>query len=165
MLYEILDHRHGLRAVSAEERSNVENLLENLTFPSGKLKPNDVVNPIKNGLIDLGWSGKVSVGQGTNISITSVHSDVGLAIQFGNISRIYADFMKLQVLFIEAKIASAIIIVPHKDLLARLSKGGGTDNRCSYGRIARELPIFKKILTIPTLVYGVYTQGDEDVER
>ena len=163
MKYDILDHRRGLRSVPPEERMGVENLLDSIIYPVGKLTPKEVTDPIKQGLYTLGWSGKVSIGQGTKISITSVHSDVGMAIQFGNISRIYADLMKFQALYVEEKIASAIVIVPHNDLLSRLSKTGGLDNRCSFERISREMPIFSKVITIPIIVYGIYTE-DEDAE-
>jgi len=165
MRFELYDHRHGQRSVPAAERMGVENLLEKIVYPDGKLTTKEVMNPIKEGLNALGWSGKVAVGQGTNISITSMHTDVGIAIQMGNISRIYADLMKLQALYVEDKMASAIIIVPHKDLLARLSKSGELDNRCSYDRIVRELPVFSKVILVPTLVYGIYEQGDENAEE
>ena len=162
MRYEILSHRQGVRSVPVADRMNVENLLDSLIFADGKLMPKEVTDPIRQGLIALGWSSNVAIGQGTNISIASVHKDVGMAIQFGNISRIYADLMKLQTLYIEEKISSGIIIVPHRDLISRLSKSGGLDNRCSFNRLVRELPIFSKIITIPIIVYGVYTEDENE---
>ena len=158
MQYEVLDHRHGLRSVPSAERMGVENLLDSIICPEGKLTPKEVTDPIKQGLLALGWSGKVTIGEGTNISIASVHADVGMAIQFGNISRIYADLMKFQALYVEEKIASAIIIVPHKDIITRLSKTGGLDNRCSFERVSREMPVFSKVINMPIIVYGIYTE-------
>lgn len=158
MLYEILDHRHGARSVHSGVRMGVENLLDSITYPSGKLSTQEVIAPIKHGLGALGWSGKVAIAQGTNISIASVHSDIGMAIQFGNVSRFYADLMKFQALFVDDKLACGIMIVPHRDFLSRLSKSGGLDNRCSFERVSREMPIFSKVITMPMLVYGVYTE-------
>lgn len=165
MNFEILDHRNGFRSVSSAERMGVENLLEKIAYPDGVLSSKEVLEPIKDGLTALGWSGKVAIGQGTNISINGVHADVGMAIQLGNVSRIYADLMKFQALYFEEKIASGIIIVPHKDMVTRLSKSGGTDNRCTFNRLARELPIFSKVITMPILVYGIYTKEVEDAEQ
>ncbi len=160
MYYETYDHRHGLRSVPAAERMGVENLLDSISSPVGKITTKEIVEPIKDGLKSLGWSGKVAIGGGTNISIASVHGDVGITVQFGNISRIYADLMKFQALFIEEKIGSAIIIVPHKDIIPRLSKTGGLDNRCSYERVSREMPVFSKVITVPVIVYGIFMEDE-----
>lgn len=162
MNFEMYDHRNGGRSVGMAERMGIENVIESLEPPYGKLEPREVTGPILEALGKLGWSGQVLVGQGTKIAITSMHSDVGLAVQFGNISRIYADLLKLQTLYIEEKISSAIIIVPHRDLLGRLSSSGKTDNRCSYDRVIREMPVFAKVITVPTLIYGVFPEEDKD---
>ena len=81
--------------------------------------------------------------------------DIGLALQFGNISRIYADLLKLQSLFLDAKARGAVVVVPSKSLLHLLSRSGGTDNRCHLERIRRELPIFSLVITMPIAFYGI----------
>lgn len=163
MIFETYDHRNGQRGVPVAERLGLENLLETINAPVGKLVPKDITEPIRSGLRDLGWSGAVPVGLGTNITITSVHGDVGIAIQFGNVSRVYADLLKFQTLFLDGKISCAILLVPHRDLISRLSSSGGTDNRCTYERIVRELPVFSKVITLPLLVYGLFIEEVSDV--
>ena len=165
MLFDIYDHRNGARSVALAERLGVENLIDGIRPPEGKLSPKDVTGRIREGLTELGWSGTVTVGRGTKITITAERGDVGLAMQFGNISRIYADLLKVQTLYIEGKIASAIIIVPHNTLLQRLRHSVGLDSRCSFVRVIRELPVFAKVITLPILVYGVYSEGDVDVKQ
>lgn len=160
MKFDIYDHRNGLRSVSPAERMGVENIIESISSPIGKVSPKDITMPIKDALGRLGWSGSVNVGRGTKITITSARGDVGMAIQFGNISRIYADFLKLQALYMEEKLSSAIVVVPHKNMLKLLSSSGGPDNRCSFERISREMPIFSKVITIPILLYGIYTEDE-----
>lgn len=164
MNFEIYDHRNGGRAVGVVERMGIENVIAQVNPPIGGIEPKDVTKPIVEALGKLGWSGQVLVGQGTKIAITSAHAEVGLAIQFGNISRIYADLLKLQALYLEEKIASAVIIIPHRDLLFRLSSTGKTDNRCAFERVKREMPVFSKVITVPMLIYGVFTEDEDHAE-
>ena len=160
MLCELYEHRNGLRSVSPGERMGVENLLERINIQPGHVSTAQLKTDIRIELTALGWSDKIFIANGSKISITAVHGDVGLAVQFGNISRVYADMLKLQTLYIENKIASGIILTPHGDLVKRLSKNGdSTDNRCTFDRIQRELPIFSKVITIPLIIYGLYTIG------
>ena len=163
MKFKVYDHRNGSRAVGAADRMNVENVINFVYPPIGSFEAKEITKPILDALGRLGWSGSVKVGRGTGISISSLHADVGLAVQFGNISRIYADLLKLQVLYLEEKIASAVIITPMKSLLPRLSSSGKGDNRCNYDRIAREMPVFSKVITVPMLIYGLYTEDEENV--
>lgn len=164
MKFKLYDHRNGGRSVGMVERMGVENVVDHVIPPIGKLEPKEVTGPILDALVRLGWSGQVLVGQGTKIAITSMHADVGLAVQFGNVSRVYADLLKLQTLYIEEKITGAILIVPCRDLLGRFSVNGTTDNRCAYERITREMPVFAKVITVPMLVYGVYTEDENHAQ-
>ena len=160
MLIELYNHRNGLRSVSVGDRMGVENLLDRIVVSEGRVSTIQIKADVRSELTALGWSDKIQIANGSKISITAVHGDVGLAMQFGNISRVYADMLKLQVLYIENKIAGGILLVPHEDLVKRLSKNGdSTDNRCSFDRLQRELPIFAKVITIPLIVYGLYTKG------
>ena len=159
MLIELYEHRNGLRSVSPGERMGVENLLDRIGISKGHMTTKQIKASIRVELTALGWSDKIQIAKGSKISITAIHGDVGLAIQFGNISRVYADLLKLQTLYIENKIASGIILVPHNDLVTRLSKNeDSNDNRCSFARLQRELPIFSKVITIPLIIYGLYTE-------
>ena len=76
---------------------------------------------------------------------------VGLCIQPGNMSRIYADLMKLQVLFLRDSIRAGIFILPTQDSAKVIG-----DNIACCERMVRELSIFNSVITAPLWVAGFY---------
>ena len=133
----------------------VETALHSIPGPVGMIAPKAVTTPVREELTRRGWSEEVLLSRDSKITISGQKGDIGLAVQFGNISRIYADLLKLQSLFLDAKLRGAIVIVPSWKLLHLLSKTGGTDNRCNLERIKRELPLFSLVITIPIAFYGI----------
>ncbi|MGV1109268.1 BglII/BstYI family type II restriction endonuclease [Xanthomonas translucens] len=106
-------------------------------------------NKVIESLVHSGWSGEVSVALGSQITITSSRNNIGLCLQTGNMSRLYADMMKLQKLFLDNSIKAGIMIVPMPDAARALG-----DNIASYSRLTKELDIFRKVIHMPMLVYG-----------
>lgn len=105
---------------------------------------------ILTGLKASGWSGKVPVAKGSDITITSMRDEVGLCLQTGNMARMYADLIKLQTLYLDNAIKSAVIIVPSEPLAIQLGS-----NIAQSKRLERELDIFKKAYHVPTLVFAL----------
>lgn len=97
-----------------------------------------------------GWSGKVPVHRGLDISITSMRDGVGLCLQTGNMARMYADLIKLQTLYLNNAISSAIIILPSSPLALVLG-----DNIAQAQRLERELEVFRKAYHAPTLLISL----------
>ncbi len=97
-----------------------------------------------------GWSSEVSVSKDSGITITSLKDQVGLCLQTGNMSRIYADLMKLQTLYLDNSIKSAAIVIPSKEMAKLLGS-----NIAESNRLERELEIFKKAYHVPTLVISM----------
>lgn len=102
------------------------------------------------GLKTSGWSSEVPVAQGSDITITSVKDQVGLCIQTGNMARIYADLIKLQTLYLNNAIKSAVIVVPSAPVAKLLGS-----NIAQAKRLERELSIFKKAYHVPTLIFAL----------
>jgi hypothetical protein len=98
-----------------------------------------------------GWSDKLLLARGSNISITAKKDDVGLCMQTGNVSRVYADLMKLQALFVNDRIKAGIIVVATSDCARQY-----TCNAATYERLVRELEIFSQVITMPLVVIGFY---------
>lgn len=98
----------------------------------------------------FGWSGEVQVSKDSDMTITSSKDNVGLCLQTGNVARIYADIIKLQVLYIDNAISSAAIVVPSQEVAKALGQ-----NIAQAKRLERELEIFKKAYHVPTLVYAL----------
>ena len=97
-----------------------------------------------------GWSGEIAVAQGSDITITSIKDDVGLCLQTGNMARMYADLIKLQTLYLNNAIKSAVIVVPSEPVAKKLGS-----NIAQSKRLERELDIFKKAYHVPTLIYAL----------
>lgn len=148
-------HQHAKSRIPASILKDVESALASVPSPSSTITSKELVASIRTALTRFGWSEEVLLDRTSKITISGMKGDIGLAIQFGNISRIYADLIKLQSLFLDAKSRGAVVIVPSKSLLHLLSRSGGTDNRCHLERILRELPIFSLVITMPIAFYAM----------
>jgi len=96
-----------------------------------------------------GWSGEVSISpQESAVTITSRKRATGLCLQTGgNASRIYADLLKLQALYLNDDITCGIFVLPSAPAARVLG-----DNLAQGDRLVRELSIFKKVITIPLMI-------------
>lgn len=73
-----------------------------------------------------------------------------MCLQTGNFARVYADIIKLQTLYFDNAIGSAIIVVPSYEAAKLIGK-----NIAQSKRLERELEIFKKAYHVPTLIYAL----------
>ncbi len=105
---------------------------------------------IMDGLTPQGWSGKIEITEGTKISITSTNDNCGLCLQTGNMSRFYADILKLECLHKKKKIKAAFFIIPSKDAAKKMGS-----NIAHFKRLVQELEVFKDVVTIPILVISI----------
>lgn len=101
-------------------------------------------------LVVAGWSGELVLSPDSNITITSSKSDVGLCLQTGNMARMYADLLKLQALYLNGSISCGALVLPSAPLAAKLGS-----NIANAARLERELEIFKKVYSLPTLVFSL----------
>jgi hypothetical protein len=62
----------------------------------------------------------------------------------------YADLIKLQTLYLNNAIKSAVIVVPSEPVAKKLGS-----NIAQSKRLERELDIFKKAYHVPTLIYAL----------
>lgn len=98
-----------------------------------------------------GWSDEIRVAPtSSKIDITSMKANIGLCFQTGNMSRLYADILKLQTLYAEDRIKGSICIVPKR----AFAKSFG-QNIVNYERFVKEINIFCKTITVPILIYGI----------
>lgn len=98
----------------------------------------------------FGWSNPVRIDQRSKISITSMLDHTGMCLQTGNMSRFYADLLKLETLYRKKLIIGAIYIIPTKEFAKKLS-----GNVANFERLVEELQIFEATLTIPLVVFGI----------
>lgn len=97
-----------------------------------------------------GWSDEVTLCADAKISITSRKRDVGLCIQTGNVSRFYADLLKLEYLYKRSLIHSALYLIPDKALAKQWGQ-----NIAHFERFVKEVRIFSQIIHAPILVFGI----------
>jgi len=101
-----------------------------------------------------GWSDPVRIDARSKISITSIFDKTGLCIQTGNISRVYADLLKLETLYKKKLITGGVYVIPTK----RWGRYLKASNMASFERLVEELQVFDATITLPLMVYGV--QGE-----
>ena len=97
-----------------------------------------------------GWSSKIAVSMDSDMTITSMKDNVGLCLQTGNMARMYADLIKLQTMYLDNAIKSAVIVLPSHPMAALLGS-----NIAQAKRLERELAIFKKAYHVPTLIFAL----------
>lgn len=97
-----------------------------------------------------GWPDEFQVEPPSKITIASLKDRVGLCMQTGgNMSRMYADLLKLQKLYLEGAISTGAIILP----TSKASRDLG-DNIANADRLATELNIFRRVIHMPIAVFS-----------
>lgn len=146
---------HFHRASRSDFPSGVLTTVENsLVSVSAEWIPKGAPRIRKNILGALqreGWSDRVKPVGDLKITIGSILDDTGLCVQFGNVARVYADLVKLQLAFNEAVIRRGILIVPLK--VAAVKVGS---NLANFERLELELKNLNDQFTIPLVIYGVH---------
>jgi len=146
----IFSYRNGKEIINNCLMDDVVDTLDKINPTVKKNSVTFVKDEIKNGLSRYGWTENYLVNVETKITISFFNDQVGLCVQTGNISRIYADLLKLQALFIERRIKVGVIIVPQKSI----AKIFGS-NMANYERLKNELEhVFSQVITTPLVVVG-----------
>ena len=143
-------HHGGEARIKEQFILEICSLIQQTDATKGKKSVTDFRDSIPKDLIKLGWSDNVCLDSKiSKINITSVREKVGLCVQTGNVSRIYADLLKLQTLYVRNTIKAAIVIVP----TAPTSRIIGV-NVASYDRLEKEMELFDPVITVPLVVIG-----------
>lgn len=147
----ISSHRNGKDIVSESLVSDIREAFSKIEKRVGRYEISDIRQDLLDDLQIRGWSDKLLLARESNISITAKKDNVGLCVQTGNVSRIYADLMKLQTLFVDNRIKAGILIVATTACARQY-----TSNAATYERLVRELGIFSQVITMPLVVIGFY---------
>lgn len=146
----IYDYQDGRKIVPEDILNGLIKVIEGLDYSLGRYEIKHFKDDLSDQLMMHGWSGAVRLSTCSSISITSVQRNIGLCTQTGNMARMYADIMKLQALYMDNKIKSAIFVLPTKKCAD--SFGGNVAN---YDRFIKELVnIFFKVITVPMVIIG-----------
>jgi hypothetical protein len=142
-------HCGGLEMVSEAQRSEIETALTQCTLRPALRVATKIRTALLVSLVKAGWSGEVTVAAGSGITISSSKNNIGLCLQTGNMSRVYADLIKLQKLFLDDAIKAGVIVVP----TGVAAKALGS-NIANANRIKKELEIFRKVLHMPIILFA-----------
>jgi hypothetical protein len=150
MKHHTLDHCAGASAIPSALCKQIAEAVDGVAMKLG----NGVAPKLRAAIITQlkirGWSDEVRLSADSDMTITSSKEDVGLCLQTGNMSRLYADLMKLQAMYLDGKIKAAAIILPSQEAASLLGS-----NVAQARRLERELAIFKKAYHVPTVVYAM----------
>lgn len=145
----IYEHRSGLRVIPKEILDDVICVIEDIHPVLSKNTVTQIKKDLKRGIEIKGWAGEYRLDANSKITISSYLNGVGMCVQTGNVSRIYADLLKLQALYMKGNICSGIILTPQSDTAKELGF-----NMANFERLVRELPIFSQVITMPIVVIG-----------
>lgn len=100
-------------------------------------------------LRQLGWSSACRIDDQRLSKIGGIKNGIGICVQTGNVARVYADLLKLELSFRQQQIKSALYIVPTRRLGRVLGQ-----NLAYYERVKQELQSYSSIITIPAILIG-----------
>lgn len=143
-------HQNAEVALPVKERREIENAIASCNVVVKKGSAAKIREELVRLLGNSGWSGEVQVEPPSKITIASKKNGVGLCIQTGgNMSRMYADLLKLQKLYMENSIKSGAFILPAAPAARALGQ-----NVANADRLIAELQIFRKVIHMPIAVFA-----------
>ncbi|MCB8949167.1 MAG: hypothetical protein H6653_14230 [Ardenticatenaceae bacterium] len=128
----------------------IDSVLNNSEVEFGPTRPSEIKKVLNSSFNRLGWADRVRVHPNLKLTISFLKENVGVCLQLGNVSRTYADIIKLELLGERGIIDVGCIVVPD----AQESKLLGA-NYARFDRLQREAVAFKKILNTPILILAL----------
>jgi hypothetical protein len=150
MIIETYSHQNAETAVDPKIKSDIIQILEATKFTINEGCADKLRKTILSQLKEVGWSADFKLDAHSQISLTSSNDDHALCFQTGNMSRFYADLLKLQYVYKNKKSKAALYLIPSKEAAKKMGS-----NIAHFDRFVFELKLFKDIVTIPTLVIGI----------
>lgn len=150
MKYAIFSHQGGAEALPSKERSEIEGAIAACNAPISRGNAPRIRENLVQHLGRCGWPGEFQVEPPSKITITSMKNLVGLCVQTGgNMSRMYADLIKLQKIYMDDRIKAGALILPTSKAARDLG-----DNVANADRLVSELLVFRKVIHMPIAVFS-----------
>jgi hypothetical protein len=150
MKIEIYSHQNAENVVDPNIRKNIIQILEETNFTIHEGCADKLRKTILSKFKELGWSDDFKLDVHSHISLTSSNDDHALCFQTGNMSRFYADLLKLQYVYKNKKANAAFYLIPSKEAAKKMGS-----NIAHFDRFVFEIKLFRDIVTIPTLIIGI----------
>jgi hypothetical protein len=150
MRHYFYSHQGASEAFPNGARVEIEAAIDTCTIRIERGSAASIRDHLVKSLGQSGWPDEFQVEPPSKITIASLKDGVGLCMQTGgNMSRMYADLLKLQKLYLEDAISSGGIILP----TSKASRDLG-DNIANADRLAAELKIFRRVIHMPIAVFS-----------
>lgn len=150
MNYEFQSHNDGISLIDPSISTQVFDVIHRIDL-SYKI---NVAQSLRRDLLTqlkmIGWSEGFKLDSNSEITLTSYFNHIVLCLQTGNMSRFYADLLKLQYVYNINKASAGIYLIPSKSLAKTMGS-----NIANYERFTNELSLFKKIITMPLIIIGL----------
>lgn len=140
----------SLGTSSFEVSSLAESIIDLLLpLPSGARTSRQMRLYWEDSLLSDGWVKGLAVGN-SRLSIGYARGDIGMCIQLGNTSRVYADLLKLETLFRLGVIHQAVLVVPSDEYSASL----GT-NYANFSRAEQDIKSLTPTISVPIVLISI----------
>lgn len=150
MRHYFYSHQGASEAFPGGARAEIEDAIETCSIRIERGSAAAIRDHLVRSLGQNGWPDEFQVEPPSKITIASLKDGVGLCMQTGgNMSRMYADLLKLQKLYLEDAITTGAIILP----TSKASRDLG-DNIANADRLAAELKIFRRVIHMPIAVFS-----------
>jgi len=146
----VYGHRHGDQIIPDSMIAEAVSAVRACTVVARSKASKAIKDAVLESLSKKGWPGEVTLDPASKISITSMKDKIGLCFQTGNMSRMYADLLKLQAVYLRGSIDAAIFILPESECAKLLGQ-----NIANCDRLRRELEIFDRAISIPLALIGI----------
>jgi hypothetical protein len=150
MKHILYSHQGAENMFPPAERSQIEKAISSCSVKIERGAAPKIREHIVGHLGRNGWPGEFQVEPPSRITIASLKNKIGLCVQTGgNMSRMYADLLKLQKLYMESRITAGAFILPTSPAAKDLG-----DNVANSDRLQAELTIFRKVIHMPIAVFS-----------
>lgn len=144
------DHCGGLTIIPKSHQVEVKAAIDSVMVKPARGAAEGIRDALVTSLQTSGWSAKTRMSKEFGISISSMKETTGLCMQTGgNMARMYADWLKLQQLYVTGKITCGVMIVPSKPTAKLLGQ-----NIVHASRLVQELAFFNKVIHIPLIIFS-----------
>ncbi len=150
MRHYFFSHQGAEQTFPGAARNEIEFAIESCTARIERGSAASIREHLVRSLGQNGWPDEFQVEPPSKITIASLKDRVGLCMQTGgNMSRMYADLLKLQKLYLEDAISAGGIILP----TSKASRDLG-ENIANADRLVAELKIFRRVIHMPIAVFS-----------
>jgi hypothetical protein len=139
------------RGLPNAQAKAIKSKIENIIFPipSGDNSPQALRAFWSARFMADGWAKNYALPN-SNLTISYFAEEVGVCVQLGNISRLYADLLKLELLYRLGRIRLGVLVVPTDDYAISLGS-----NYTSLSRASRDIRTLEQALGLPLLLISV----------